>query len=106
MRQNPVFTMADGIVVLSQNVERNSMVRKLRVPKVRGQAPQPGLHTVRIDQSGLQIFPRMIKPIEDAQEKLPSRLISTGNKSLDEMMGGGTLTGNTMRLRFSLSLKG
>jgi circadian clock protein KaiC len=96
MRQNPVFTMADGIVVLSQNVERNSMVRKLRVPKVRGQAPQPGLHTVRIDQSGLQIFPRMIKPIEDAQEKLPSRLISTGNKSLDEMMGGGTLTGNTM----------
>jgi circadian clock protein KaiC len=96
MRQNPVFTMADGIVVLSQNVERNSMVRKLRVPKVRGQAPQPGLHTVRIDQSGLQIFPRMIKPIEDAQEKIPSRLISTGNKSLDEMMGGGTLTGNTM----------
>jgi circadian clock protein KaiC len=38
----------------------------------------------------------MIKPIEDAQEKIPSRLISTGNKSLDEMMGGGTLTGNTM----------
>jgi circadian clock protein KaiC len=82
MRQNPVFTMADGIVVLSQNVERNSMVRKLRVPKVRGQAPQPGLHTVRIDQSGLQIFPRMIKPIEDAQEKIPSRLISTGNTML------------------------
>src|SRR5215208_4894329 len=83
MRQNPVFTMADGIVVLSQNVERNSMVRKLRVPKVRGQAPQPGLHTVRIDQSGLQIFPRMIKPIEGWQDKLPSKLISTGNKGLD-----------------------
>ena len=96
MRQNAVSTMADGIVVLSQNVERNSMVRKIRVPKVRGQAPQPGLHSVRIDESGLQIFPRMIKPIEGAQDKLPSRLISTGNKDLDEMMGGGTLTGNTL----------
>ena len=96
MRENPVFTMADGIVVLSQNVERNSMVRKIRVPKVRGQSPQPGYHSVRIDDGGLQIYPRMIKPLEEAQEKLPSKLISTGIKGLDEMMGGGTLTGNTL----------
>ncbi|HKG96294.1 MAG TPA: ATPase domain-containing protein, partial [Pyrinomonadaceae bacterium] len=96
MRENPVFTMADGIVVLSQNVERNSMVRKIRVPKVRGQSPQPGYHSVRIDDGGLQIYPRMIKPLEEAQQKLPSKLISTGIKGLDEMMGGGTLTGNTI----------
>jgi len=96
MRENPVFTMADGIVVLSQNVERNSMVRKIRVPKVRGQSPQPGYHSVRIDDGGLQIYPRMIKPLEEAQQKLPSKLISTGIKGLDEMMGGGTLTGNTL----------
>ncbi|MEN3327492.1 MAG: circadian clock protein KaiC [Acidobacteriota bacterium] len=96
MRENPVFTMADGIVVLSQNLERNSMVRKVRVPKVRGQSPQPGFHSVRIDEGGLQVFPRMIKPIETAIERLPSTLISTGIEGLDEMMGGGTLTGNTL----------
>src|SRR5215217_184352 len=96
MRENPVFTMADGILVLSQNVERNSMVRKVRVPKVRGQSPQPGLHSVRISDSGLQIFPRMIKPIEGGKDRSPSKLISTGIKGLDEMMGGGTLTGNTL----------
>lgn len=96
MRENPVFTMADGILVLTQNVDRNSMVRKIRVPKIRGQSPQPGLHTVRIDDAGLQIYPRMIKPIEEPRSKLPSTLISTGIKGLDEMMGGGTLTGNTM----------
>src|SRR5215207_3919633 len=96
MRENPVFTMADGILVLSQNIERNSMVRKIRVPKVRGQAPQPGLHSVRIGDSGVQIYPRMIKPIEENQNKLPSSLISTGIEGLDEMMGGGTLTGNTI----------
>jgi circadian clock protein KaiC len=96
MRENPVFTMADGILVLSQNIERNSMVRKIRVPKVRGQAPQPGLHSVRIEDSGVQIYPRMIKPIEETRKRLPSKFISTGIEGLDEMMGGGTLTGNTL----------
>jgi circadian clock protein KaiC len=96
MRENPVFTMADGIIVLTQSLDRNSMVRKVRVPKMRGQSPQPGLHTVRIGDGGLQIYPRMIKPVEDSQERLPSRMISTGVKGLDEMMGGGTLTGNAV----------
>jgi circadian clock protein KaiC len=96
MRENPVFTMADGIVVLTQSVDRNSMVRKLRVPKMRGQSPQPGLHSARITEGGVQIYPRMIKPVEDSQEKLPSRIISTGIPGLDEMLGGGTLTGNAI----------
>src|SRR6266550_7191664 len=78
MRENPVFTIADGIIVLTQNTERNSMVRKLQVPKMRGLSPQPGLHTVRINNDGVQLYPRMIKPIEEAQKDLPSRLISTG----------------------------
>jgi circadian clock protein KaiC len=96
MRENPVFTMADGIVVLTQSVDRNSMVRKIRVPKMRGLSPQPGYHTARINNDGVQIYPRMIKPVEDSQEKLPSRMISTGISGLDEMLGGGTLTGNAI----------
>ncbi|HEY0367787.1 MAG TPA: ATPase domain-containing protein [Pyrinomonadaceae bacterium] len=96
MRENPVFTIADGIIVLIQNTERNSMVRKIQVPKMRGQSPQPGLHTVRINEDGLQIYPRMIKPIEEAQKDLPSRMISTGVVGVDEMLGGGTLTGNSI----------
>src|SRR5215204_711448 len=96
MRENPVFTMADGIVVLIQSMDRNSMVRKVRVPKMRGQSPQPGLHSARITEDGVQIYPRMIKPVEDLQERLPSRMISTGIPGLDEMLGGGTLTGNAL----------
>jgi circadian clock protein KaiC len=96
MRENPVFTMADGTVVLTQCVERNSMVRKIQVVKMRGLAPQPGLHSVRIDGDGVQVYPRMIQPVEEAQRDLPSRMISTGVPGLDEMLGGGTLTGNAM----------
>src|SRR4029079_1368776 len=45
--QNPVFTVADGLLWLVQSLDRNSMVRKLQVMKMRGQAPIPGLHTFR-----------------------------------------------------------
>ena len=56
---HPVFTMADGILWLYQSGDHNSMVRKLRVVKMRGQGQIPGLHTARISQSGLSIFPRV-----------------------------------------------
>src|SRR5262245_14617398 len=38
MRDNPIFTVADCIIWLFQAVQRNSIVRKLQVMKMRGQA--------------------------------------------------------------------
>jgi len=38
IRDNPLFTMVDGILWLSQVTERNSVVRKLQIMKLRGQA--------------------------------------------------------------------
>ena len=58
--QNPVFTVADGVLWLLQSLDRNSMVRKVQVMKMRGQAPIPGLHTFRITDDGVQVFPRVI----------------------------------------------
>src|ERR1700680_323809 len=60
MRDNPVFTVADGLFWLYQTVERNSIVRKMQVMKMRGQESVPGLHTFRITQAGLQTFPRTL----------------------------------------------
>jgi circadian clock protein KaiC len=96
IREHPVFTMADGLITLSQRVIRNSMVRQVQVLKIRGNAPQPGLHTMRISDAGVQAFPRMLKPIEEAQGTVSRELISTGIPGLDDMMGGGTLRGNAM----------
>ena len=58
--KNPVFTVADGLLWLVQSLDRNSMVRKIQVMKMRGQAPIPGLHTFRITSDGVQVFPRVI----------------------------------------------
>jgi circadian clock protein KaiC len=93
-----VFTVADGILWLYQAVERNSMVRKLQVVKMRGQGQLPGLHTARISESGLRIFPRLPKPDQQSMEahsSTESRL-STGVPVLDEMMGGGIPAGYTL----------
>ena len=96
LHESPVFTMADGLIVLTQRVSRNSMVRQVQVLKMRGNSPQPGLHTLRISEDGVQAFPRMLKPIEESQGTISRELISVGVPGLDEMLGGGTLRGNAM----------
>ena len=96
IRENPVFTMADGLVVMTQRVDRNSMVRQAQVMKMRGNAPQPGLHTIRISNDGVLAFPRMLKPVEEIQATVSRELISMGVPGLDELMGGGTLRGNAV----------
>jgi circadian clock protein KaiC len=60
IRDNPLFTIADGLIWLWQVTERNSVVRKMQIMKLRGQASVPGLHTIRIGDDGLQAFPRTL----------------------------------------------
>ena len=60
VRDNSLFTMVDGIIWLFQVTERNSVVRKLQIMKLRGQATVPGLHTVRTTHDGLQMFSRTL----------------------------------------------
>jgi len=84
-----VFTVADGLIWLYQAVDRNSIVRKLHVMKMRGQGQIPGLHTARITDTGVSVFPRLLKPAEVITEHPLKHRLSTGVKGLDEMMGGG-----------------
>ena len=88
LEDNPVFTVADGILWLYQSVERNSIVRKMQVMKMRGQESLPGLHTMRISDDGVQVFPRILKRSTDLPPR-PARRLSTGVAGLDDMMHGG-----------------
>ena len=95
-QEDPIFTVADGILLLSQSIERNSVVRKLQVVKMRGQASQPGLHTFRITDDGLHVFPRIFGLVEKEARPRPVRRISTGVAGLDEMMNGGVPAGDSV----------
>ena len=95
LRNNPVFTVADGIFSLLQDVDRNSMVRKLQVIKMRGMSAMPGLHTMRISETGVQVYPRMPSNAADVHVWSNARA-STGMQALDEMMAGGIPRGDAV----------
>jgi circadian clock protein KaiC len=94
--QNPIFTVADGIIWLHQNVQRNAMARKIQVVKMRGQRQRPGMHAFRMTDAGLEIFPRVLaatEPTGSTRARAPSGRISMGVPVLDEMLGGGLPAG-------------
>jgi len=98
MRDNPVFTVADGLLWLYQSVERNSIVRKLQIMKLRGQESVTGLHTFRITGAGLQTYPRTFGLVGEAGHVKGQRRLSIGNSELDAMLGGGIPEGDSMLL--------
>src|SRR5476651_729687 len=97
IRDNPLFTVADGLFWLWQVTERNSVVRKLQIMKLRGQASVPGLHTIRITDDGIQAFSRTLGFGGKKMNPLRGpRRLSIGIPELDRMMGGGILEGDSM----------
>jgi circadian clock protein KaiC len=97
----PVSTVADGLLSLEQNIYRNSMVRKIQIVKMRGQATRPGKHTFRITDAGIEIFPAAVVRVDTKKmatpQSLPSReRLPMGVPRLDEMLGGGLPTGYSL----------
>jgi circadian clock protein KaiC len=94
---NPVFTIADGIFWLRQSVQRNSMVRKLEIMKMRGQPTVPGLHSFRIDASGITVFaPPALESNADVVPVAAKARLSMGVRGLDSMLGGGLPQGYSL----------
>jgi len=96
---HPILTVADGLLSMEQSVQRNSMVRKIQVMKMRGQSILPGKHTVRMSNDGIEIFPAA-RVRSDAGDKSPTaealrskKRLSMGVPRLDEMLDGGLPAG-------------
>ena len=96
MRDNPVFTVADGLFWLYQTAERNSIVRKFQIMKLRGQASVPGLHTFRITDAGMQAFSRTLGLTKRTSRNPTPRRLSTGIPELDKMLEGGIPEGDSV----------
>ena len=96
---NPVFTVADGLIWLRQSVQRNSMVRKIEIMKMRGQPTLPGLHTFRIGNAGITVFaPAGLAGAAHAEPATAphGERVPLGVPGLDEMLGGGLPRGYSL----------
>ncbi|HBI68216.1 MAG TPA: protein kinase [Massilia sp.] len=98
---NPIMTVADGMLSLTQAHEHSTVVRKMRVVKMRGRAHLAGSHNFRITDDGLRAYPRILPPL--AADRHPGaaidrelRRIPTGTPGLDKMLNGGLPQGHTV----------
>jgi circadian clock protein KaiC len=73
------------------------MVRKMDVMKMRGQPTQPGLHTFRISDAGIQVFaPPPQPPTASSMEEPFAHRLGLGVPELDAMLGGGLPAGYSL----------
>ena len=97
-----ILTVADGLLSLEQSIERNSMVRKMQVIKMRGQATLQGRHAFRISSDGINVFPATIVQkgpvdVEGGSRALRSqKRVAMGVPPLDDMLGGGLPSGHSL----------
>ncbi|MEP7246288.1 MAG: ATPase domain-containing protein, partial [Gammaproteobacteria bacterium] len=94
---SPIVTVADGLIWLRQSVQRSSVVRKMEIVKMRGQATLPGLHTFRINSAGIHVFSPFLSSRTATRAAVPGGpRLRLGVPGLDEMMGGGLPQGYSL----------
>jgi len=98
----PEFTMADGILDLGRESAGMQMVRTVASVKMRGQANLLGRHTLRIDGSGLTVYPRLESVYVPQNVGLSRERVPLGLDELDGMLHGGPLAGSVTLLAGAL----
>jgi len=97
---NPIFTIADGVIHLCQESDDNAVIRKVRVVKMRGAQHMMGMHSLRIAGDGLHVYPRLLQAgtATGPHAGTPMARLSTGCRELDAMLGGGIPEGYSILL--------
>jgi len=96
--QKELVTIAHGVMTLSINTATSgSDYRYLKIAKIRGSDYQQGLHNIEISDHGMQLYPLYSHDV--GPEQPPSdRQITSGIPKLDDLLGGGLLSGTSCLL--------
>lgn len=83
-----LHSIAHGVISLGQAAgDYGEDKRYLRVVKLRGAKYRGGEHDFRLDTGGIAVFPRLVAA--EHQVEFDHAAASTGNGTLDAMLGGG-----------------
>jgi len=89
----PEHTMVDGVLHLTDELSELRPLRHIRVLKLRGSAPIRGLHSLRITDQGLEVWPRfetrLPQDVVDEAKVASGPKLPFGVRELDEMLRGG-----------------
>ncbi len=75
--------LSDGVI----NLEVQTDIRTIEVVKFRGSEFIPGLHSYKIGQGGIKVFPRIIPELNTLDFEY--RVVSSGIPEVDELLKGG-----------------
>lgn len=90
-------SVAHGVVVLEQLANQyGAERRRLRISKMRGVPFRGGYHDFSIHRGGLDVYPRLVAA--EHLTEFPERDVSTGNRELDQLLGGGLPVGTSTLL--------
>jgi circadian clock protein KaiC len=93
---NPLFSVADGLITLSQRESSGEQQRYLQVVKMRGADHSRDAHSFVITPDGIEVFaPRLTLHREARHDEHATRL-RTGIGKLDEMLGEGIPRGSSL----------
>jgi circadian clock protein KaiC len=80
-------TMVDGLVELEDKLFEARSERSIQVRKFRGAGPLRGKHSLRIDNDGITVFPRIESLYSIAASAVPSaEAVTSGVPSLDALL--------------------
>jgi circadian clock protein KaiC len=91
----PVHTMVDGLVRLSDHAFGARAQREVEVQKLRGSRYLRGVHSFEIADDGITVSPRLESFAGGLSDSPRSDKQSTGVPGLDRMMRGGVRRGTT-----------
>jgi len=92
------FAVVDGIIELARNALGTRDERYLRVFKLRGSSYRQGFHAFDISPAGVQVYPRLVSPVEATSYKRDAHRAPSGVPGLDAMLAGGFWTGSSTLL--------
>lgn len=92
------LTVADIAIGLHYSIAGRRHQRRFEVVKQRGRAQWPGLHSYRLDDAGVQVFPRLESYPPPAARPQRTERAPFGLPELDQLLGGGPNVGTTTLL--------
>ncbi|MFW5750538.1 MAG: ATPase domain-containing protein [Planctomycetota bacterium] len=91
-RADPIPNLVDTVVELEHHsVAFGRDLRRIRIQKMRSSDFIEGYHDLRIQRSGMHIFPRVLPRTEGylPDQEAVSEKFATGSPQLDQLLGGG-----------------
>lgn len=107
----PEMTTADVLIGLYYTLTGVRAVRGLEVLKVRGQTLLPGIHSLTLNEEGMQVFPRLETRVShptfqgwtpETSQTTPQERATFGLQELDSLLGGGLTRKSSTLLAGSL----